>query len=571
MARPRPSLTPPAAGPFVWLSLAYLVILCAIKEAEHRSFQLEMDLAVWDQAIWQVSRGMFPFSSIFGTPKLSDHFDPLCFIISPFYAIHPTVLWLFLFQGLFTVAAAAGLYRLALHLELSPRLALTVAALFLFAPGTIYQALYPLHMEALAMALWIWAIYRLLKLGDLRFALLACFLSSLCKEEGPLAFLLLAVYLAVFHPALRRHGLILGTFAVALMGVMLGVLAPMIRAGHGPNLMAKHYGAFGSSLPQVALHLVIWPNVLFAHLLTWENAKTLLELIGPTAGLCLAYPPAAVIYMPLWAANAISELPTQRVIFYHYHIALLPAIYYGLIRGLRAHPRAAGVAAAATVVALALVNPLEGRFPVSGAHRQELESAVGSIPPSASALVPIGVVSHMSERPTVYVYPDPDIPYSWNFLRHEDHFDYVLLDYQDDLPDVLKVFASEALNDPAFHLVYRLGTAMVLQRGAAGHAEGLASLPDAWKAVPDVERLLRAYSLAGDEVGVESLLRSQMDRGLPLNVWVHLGLLAAKLGDLPTARTAFRKALDAPDLPPAVRQDIQRRMDALPREPGKPQ
>jgi uncharacterized membrane protein len=543
------------------LSLAYMLMACLIKGLEHAAYQMEWDLGTWDQAIWQVSRGLFPYSTVLGFSKLSDHADALCFLISPFYAIYPTVVWMFLAQALFTVIAAFGIQRLALYFELSPRLAFFSAALFLLAPGTVYQTLYPLHMEALAMAMWVWALYRLLRFQDLRFAVVASILSAFCKEESPLAFCTLALYLYLFHPRLRRSACILGLTSTGMLALMFGVIAPAFR-GAGPNLMSVHYGNLGSSMPQVVLHCLIWPGVLFRQLCTVNNALALLEVLLPTAGLCFLYPPAAVIYLPLWLANAISDPGSgQHDIFYHHHTAQLAPIYYALIMALRRRPRWVGAAGIATLILLVTLNPLRGRFSSSEQSPLDWAQMLQLIPPQARAMVPVRAVSHISEREWAYMYPRPCYPLTWPAMRRVAPVDYVLVNDPGAEDEVHKLFVAEALTDPDFHLISEHGGLMLLQRGALGHQEGLAKLPPPLIAI-DQDARLRIYAMTDDAVSEEALLRSR--KSLSVKQQIRLGLLASKLKDFSTAKTAFQSALANPDVPEVVRADLTERLRKLP-------
>ena len=67
------------------------------------------DLGIFDQAIYLISQGLTPISSLMGFHILGDHASWIFYILALPYKVYPTVYWLLLIQAL--AFALVGLFH----------------------------------------------------------------------------------------------------------------------------------------------------------------------------------------------------------------------------------------------------------------------------------------------------------------------------------------------------------------------------------------------------------------------------------------------------------------------------
>src|SRR4030095_11368803 len=93
-AHPPPPKAPPLSRPQI-LAIAALAAACAAAYAltsvlRHRHFDSSVDVGIFDQAVWHLSRFETPASSIRGFSNLfGDHFHPIIAVFAPLYWVAP--------------------------------------------------------------------------------------------------------------------------------------------------------------------------------------------------------------------------------------------------------------------------------------------------------------------------------------------------------------------------------------------------------------------------------------------------------------------------------------------------
>src|SRR5688572_12631592 len=76
----------------------------------HRDFGSSVDLAIFNQGIWLLSRFEVPISSIKGYNIFGDHFHPVIGLFVPFYWLAPGPEMLIAVQGLFFALSIVPVY-----------------------------------------------------------------------------------------------------------------------------------------------------------------------------------------------------------------------------------------------------------------------------------------------------------------------------------------------------------------------------------------------------------------------------------------------------------------------------
>ena len=90
--------------------LAFAAIYSLVGILRHRDFNSSVDLAIFNQGVWLLSRLEAPFSSIKGYNIFGDHFHPVIALFVPFYRLAPGPETLIAVQGLFFSASIVPVY-----------------------------------------------------------------------------------------------------------------------------------------------------------------------------------------------------------------------------------------------------------------------------------------------------------------------------------------------------------------------------------------------------------------------------------------------------------------------------
>src|SRR5712691_4024522 len=138
---------------------------------KHWHFDSSYDLAIYDQAVWQLSRFERPASSIRGLPNVfGDHFHPIIALFAPLFWVAPFSLTKKVAQAILLAASVVPVFLFARdRLPYGPALAMCVAyGLFWGMQQTaifdVHEAAFaPLAVGLLLLAmdrrrwLWFWA------------------------------------------------------------------------------------------------------------------------------------------------------------------------------------------------------------------------------------------------------------------------------------------------------------------------------------------------------------------------------------------------------------------------------
>src|SRR3989344_8930775 len=87
--------------------LCVFLIYAFISVMLHMKYQtFGWDLGFFDQLVWKVSQGIFPYSSLNNVNLLANHFSPVLFMLAPFYWIWSDPRSLLIIQALVMVGAS---------------------------------------------------------------------------------------------------------------------------------------------------------------------------------------------------------------------------------------------------------------------------------------------------------------------------------------------------------------------------------------------------------------------------------------------------------------------------------
>lgn len=396
-ATPRP-LTRDRAG--LAAAVALGVLFAALGMIRYANWWAgAIDLGVFDQGIWLMSRGLAPEVTINGRNLFADHLSPIVVLFVPLYRVFATPYWLLGAQGLALGATVLPLRAFARDVGAPPWVA-TVAV----ACGTplAAAAMFEFHPATLAVPFVAWTALEARR-GNLGRATVAGALVLLCR--GELAWVL--VGLAVVAAPLVRRRLV----ALGAVGVAAGFTIPAALGARGT--FAVHFGHLGATPAEAATH----PWRVLEALASADTLTKLLILFLPVAGLTL--------FKPRWAAAALlaslpillSQWPGTSLPWFHYWAPMYPIAVCGALVALAdphrhpvVHPRLVVVSG---LLAVLLMSPLSPRAPDSVGrraltdHRTDREQAAAEVRDGESVVASNRILAHLMHRRQAWLFPAP--------------------------------------------------------------------------------------------------------------------------------------------------------------------
>lgn len=203
------------------------------------------DLAIYDQGIWNASRGHSPISTIVGGSILGDHFTPGLLAFAPLYRIWPTTVWLSVTQAV-ALAACIAIIARRLRPFCSTRLiALTVLSLGVAAP-LAYPLLFDFHPIVIGTPFALVALWSI-EDGRYRHATIMGLLAAAFRPE----FAVVVVVASLVARGDRTH-------RARAVGVLItySVLAQvaLVWIGGESKYWEVHYAHLGSSPSDALIH-----------------------------------------------------------------------------------------------------------------------------------------------------------------------------------------------------------------------------------------------------------------------------------------------------------------------------
>lgn len=363
----------------------------------HRDFGSSVDVAIFDQGIWLLSRFEAPISSIKGYNIFGDHFHPIIGLFVPFYWLAPGPETLIAVQGLFFALSIVPVYLfLRRRFEATPAFLLAIGYGLFW--GLQRAALFDVHEFAFAPLLVAMAI---LALDTRRFGLLwiTCVLLMLTKED--LIPLVTGIGGYLFLMGDRRQGTALAAVSLAALVLVLKILIPYM-SGLG------HYGytnTYGEVLQK--------PWLIPAIIATPEKMRTVGLWLAPFLLLPLRSP-LVLLIVPLALERFLSGTASHWGTSFHYSAPLAPILAMSAGDGLaRLLPlvspeRRARLVLGVSIAIVILSAILPGRQPawrlfafdryVPGEVERSAPDAFRVIPPDASVAAPAAIAAHLSMR-----------------------------------------------------------------------------------------------------------------------------------------------------------------------------
>ena len=149
---------------YFFLIISVFILYAFISVNLHNRFMtFGLDLGYFDEAIWKISQGKFPYSGVGCIWLLEDHFQPILYLVAPLYLIWSDARMLLVFQSLMMVIAGIPLYLSAVRISRNNFFSLGILFSYLFFIGTQFSILNEFHQITLAPFFLALAFYFLIK------------------------------------------------------------------------------------------------------------------------------------------------------------------------------------------------------------------------------------------------------------------------------------------------------------------------------------------------------------------------------------------------------------------------
>lgn len=401
----------------------------------YATFHSGIDMSYYLRLVWGLANGHYDLPLVGASNILGLHLEP---ILLPFAVLHalgvPLVPLLLLTQSVAVALLAVPAYRLAARHLASPWAGLAGAILAFLYPTVTVAALHDFHPITLALPLLL-GVVDALDEGKVKRALVLGALALACREDVALQLACLTWAWAVArHGRVRLLALGLTAGLVAYFCGYVFAIQPWFVPSSGSFTL--HFTAFGGAEIHSGLDLLRFalaqPLAFFSSLATMDRLLYLPVLLWPLGCLGLLAPRYLVGALPIIAINLLSDFPRVRTIEAHYATAIAPLVIGASLVGVGAlrrfverhtHRRSArqvNLAILCACFALSTVAQVEhggsplalrspkwlatGLFPPSNAA--QIRTEIETIPPTASVAAPVGVLSHLTQRPRAICPPD---------------------------------------------------------------------------------------------------------------------------------------------------------------------
>ena len=409
----------------ICVTCAFALILFGCSASRHILFQsTAFDLGIFDQAIYLISQGTSPISSLMGFHILGDHAAFIFYPLALLYLIHPSVYWLFAVQGLVLASGAVFTVYVALDRGLKADIAIALSGVYLLYPLIFNINLFDFHPEVIAVPALLGAILAA-RWGQIGWFCLAILIVLACKAVLSLTVVAMGVWLLVFEKK-RWCGAIAIFAGVSWFLMSTQVIIPFFSGREAAAV--GRYSYLGNSVGGIAQNILLNPGLVFGKILSLANLGYLVLLFTPIAwGLSLASIKPLIGAIPCIALNILADYQAQKDLVYQYSLPALPFLILAVISSLAVgkgwlHDKRAIISwSLVTFLLLAKFTYFGGGYLEYIDTWQATNQAISQIQTQGGVLTTAEIVPHLSHRPLIK-FTNADAP-------PEDfkEFDYVLL------------------------------------------------------------------------------------------------------------------------------------------------
>lgn len=448
-------------------------VMFLISCARHLMLQSTgFDLGIFDQAIYLISQGETPFSSLMGFHILGDHGALVFYLIALLYKIYPHVFWLFFLQSIALALGVLPIWYLAKLAGLKDNQNLVVAIAYLLYPVVFNANLFDFHPEVMAIPALAWAVLsaRLNKIGQF---LIAIVLVLGCKAALSLTVMALGIWM-IFLEKQRIYGAIALTMGTAWFIFATQFLIPSFSGSEAAAI--SRYSYLGTSVVGVIINLFIQPQRIFKVLFSWDNFKYILVLFLPVIW---GIRPSQMGYLlpaaPAFLLNLLADYQPQKDIVFQYSIPIVPFLMLAIIHTLAAwggwikNRRIIIVWSLVFFLLLARWSYFITKYLPQMKTWQATKDAIARVPAQAAVLTDNNIVPQLSHRPIIQRVTIKNLD---NLMQ----YDCVLFNQNHEEPGIPQELIAENIKDlqqrPEFYLDYQRDGVWLFKKGINNDSKG---------------------------------------------------------------------------------------------------
>lgn len=450
--------------------VSYAIFILLITYSNYsRMVSPSIDVFYYHQVVWQLSEFKIPYLYRFSQslyPAWSQHFEPILYLISPFYWLVKDAAVLMILQAAVFVSGALPIYLTVKRRFGSRFLGTSIAFSYLAFGGTQFGIAYGFHPIMLFPTVFLWMYYFYLQ-KNIKLYFLFVILSLFVKEEVAFIMIFWGIYLLVFKK--DKLGLLTSILGLLWYLLCFSVIFPKFSAGGfgywGQYDVQGATGVFG------IFQFVFFHPLKFLKTLITPSYKidTIFQSFGSFGYLPLLFPPSIVILFPslmekllssgiaaingthysaaltgttlvsmfesllfLTKRNLLARYIQNKNIFFGLFIFYI-ALFFNLIFGYYAFSLFPTAVRTAFVLDGNIVDPSEQNLNL-------LDQAIASIPKNATVAVEYEIATHMNR----------DYKLITTIPNKNEDADYVLVDASLPPPTLTK---AEDINNYLFDLV----------------------------------------------------------------------------------------------------------------------
>lgn len=241
---------------FLWLVLLTILYSSLSINRHNRYESGGFDLGIYDQAVWQYSRGLIPVNTVKERFILGDHLTLTLPLLAPLFWIWDDVRMLLIFQAAWLTASTIAIYLISRHRGLSGRASGAIGFAYSLFFGIQYAVFFDFHPIIIGVGLLAWFAY-FFETRKKNLSLITLILLLLTQENMGLA--LAALGICYFFTPMYRKASIwffpVGVSTTLIANRITGWFspvgyeyAPMIPWSHPVTLVTRLFDTFEKQL-----------------------------------------------------------------------------------------------------------------------------------------------------------------------------------------------------------------------------------------------------------------------------------------------------------------------------------
>jgi uncharacterized membrane protein len=441
----------------IWLVGISSLILLICSILRHELFSsTAFDLGIFDQAIYLISQGKEPVTTIQGFHILGDHAAWVHYLLAIPYKIYPSVYWLFIVQALALALGALPTWYLAIQAGLKESQAIAIAIAYLLYPVVFNANLFDFHPEVIAVPLLLSAILAA-RLGNIAWFCVYIILTLGCKAVLSLTVVAMGIWLILFEKR-RLSGLLAIILGVTWFIIATKLIIPTFSGAEAAAV--GRYSYLGNSVFDIAKNLVFQPGLIFSKIFSLDNFGYLLLLLSPLIwGISTASLKPLICAFPAIAINLIADYQPQKDLVHQYSLPIIPFLILAVITSLAVDKswlksrRAIIIWSLITFIALAKFTHFGGKYLEYIDNWQATREAIALIKTQGSVYTTAQITPHLSHRDLIKF---TDINSQNQDLNN---FDYILLNVRhpgwSSSPEFANTLVDNLKNNQTFNLNYQ--------------------------------------------------------------------------------------------------------------------